>query len=341
MMENESGQGGGRQELINAAMLIVALVLASAAAVYLMTVMPGTSLKSELPLMDGELVSLSQRLREHVWTLAEEIGERHYGEMKNLNRAADYIYSQFQSYGYVPLEDRFGAKEYRNITVNLYGREKRNEVIVVGAHYDTVWLTPGADDNASGVAGLLEIARVLSGRHFARTIRFIAFTNEEEPFYGTANMGSGVSAKHSYESRENIVGMFSLEMIGFYSSEPRSQYYPGVIRHFYPKRGNFIAFVSNFSSRGFLRRAILHFRNQAAFPSEGLAAPERLVPDIRRSDNASYWYYGFPAVMITDTSNYRNQNYHNVGDVPRTLDYDSMARVVSGLTGMLQDLARD
>ena len=326
---------------MNIALLLVALVLSACAAVYLVIVMPGNTVKGGLPAFDDELVSLSQHLREHVWILAEEIGERNDGEIKKLNQAADYIYSQFQSYGYVPLETRFGRKEYRNITVNLYGREKRDEIIVIGAHYDTVWLTPGADDNASGVAGLLEIARVLSGQRFSRTIRFMAFTNEEEPFYGTDIMGSGVSAKYSYDHNENIIGMFSLEMIGYYSSEPNSQFYPGVIRHFYPRQGNFIAFVSNFRSRHFLHQAIFDFRKQGTFPSEGLTAPEWLVPDIRRSDNASYWYYGFPAVMITDTSNYRNRNYHSVGDVPRTLDYDSMARVVQGLTGMLKDLAQE
>lgn len=341
MMDREREPVRGKQVLINVSLLLAAIILSAGIAVYFIIVMPGNSMEGELPPLDDGLGSLRQRLKEHVWVLAEDIGERHDMELENLNRAADYIHAQFQSYGYVPLEERFGNRGYRNITVNLYGREQRDEIIVIGAHYDTVWLTPGADDNASGVAGLLEIARALSGQRFARTIRFIAFTNEEEPFYGTDNMGSGVSARHSYESGENIIGMFSLEMIGYYSSAPDSQFYPGVVRHFYPKQGNFIAFVSNFLSRSFLHRSILHFRNQAAFPSEGLAVPERLVPDIRRSDNASYWYNGFPAVMITDTSNYRNRNYHSTGDVARTLDYDSMARVVSGLAGMLKDLAQE
>ncbi len=153
-------------------------------------------------------------------------------------------------------------------------------------------------------------------------------------------MGSRVSARHSFERHENMVGMYALEMIGYYDDEPGSQRYPNVIRHFYPVRGNFIAFVANLRSRRFLHRSIVYFRSQSVFPSEGMAAPQWLVPDIRRSDHASYWHFGFPAVMITDTANYRNRHYHDVGDVHRTLDYHNMARVVSGLTNMLRDLAQ-
>jgi uncharacterized membrane protein len=301
--------------------------------------MPGPAMRGGLPPLSEQQQQLRDRLTRHVYVLAEEIGERNSENMPALQNAADYIAEQFRSFGYVPVIREFGGKRYRNISVELRGREKQDEVIVIGAHYDTVWLTPGADDNASGIAGLLEIARALAGRRFAKTLRFIAFCNEEEPFYGTDEMGSQLSAERSRNRGENIIAMFSLEMIGYYSDEPGSQRYPEAIRHFYPDRANFIAFVANLASRKMLHQAIARFREQAAFPSEGMVAPEWLVPDIRRSDNASYWKFNYPATMITDTSNYRNHRYHNVGDVPESLDYTSMARVVTGLIGMTAGMA--
>ena len=302
--------------------------------------MPGNSYTRQLPVADEALQLLNTRLAEHVWFLSEEIGERHYLKMASLNKAADYIEEQFKAAVYIPLSQIFGEKQYRNIVVDLYGGQRRDEIIVVGAHYDSVWMTPGADDNASAVAALLEIARALKNKKLSRTIRFIAFANEELPFYGTDEMGSRQAAKRSYDRNEHIVGMFSLEMLGYYSDEPDSQRYPRPLSYFYPDKANFIAFVSNLVSRGWLAESILAFRQRAEFPSEGLAVPEWLVPDIRRSDNAAFWEYGYPAIMITDTSNYRNRNYHNVGDVYHTLDYDRMARLVSGLTKMLETLAR-
>lgn len=301
--------------------------------------MPGRTIQGELPPLSKAQERLRDRLERHVHVLSEEIGERNSENMPALQRTADYIADQFRSFGYVPAIREFGEKSYRNISVEIQGREKRDEVIVIGAHYDTVWLTPGADDNASGVAGMLEIARALVGQHFTRTLRFIAFCNEEEPFYGTDEMGSQVSAQRSRGHGEKIVAMLSLEMIGYYSNEPASQRYPDLIRRLYPERANFIAFVANIESRKMLHQAIARFREQGVFPSEGMVAPEWLVPDIRRSDNASYWKYNYPAAMITDTSNYRNNRYHSVGDVYETLDYSSMARVVSGLSGMAGAMA--
>jgi hypothetical protein len=301
--------------------------------------MPGESHAGELPPADAALDSLRDRLRGHVTVLAGEIGERNRDNRDRLERAADYVERQFTDMGYLAAPDVFGDGQFRNLVVDLYGRELPGELLVVGAHYDTTWLTPGADDNASGVAGLLEIARALKDRALRRSVRLIAFVNEEEPTFGTEEMGSLVAAKRSFDRGENILGMLSLEMIGFYSDERRSQYYPKPVRHFYPRVGNFIGFVGNLRSRAFMHDFIREFRGRAAFPSEGLAAPEWLVPDIRRSDNYAYWAYGFPAVMVTDTSNFRNYHYHNAGDLPHTLDYERMARVVAGLTEAVAALA--
>ena len=317
---------------------IVLTVAGLAALLYYCIHMPGQSYSGALPPLTNEQLALQDRLQGHVQVLAGEIGERHKYLRSKLDQAADYITREFESMDLVPAPQVFDDG-FRNIVVDLYGRERRDEIIVVGAHYDTVTMTPGADDNASGIAGLLELARLLRDRPLRRSVRLIAFANEEWPFFGHDDMGSRVSARGSHDRQENVVGMFSLEMIGYFSSEPRSQWYPRSIRRFYPQQGNFIAFVSNLNSREWLMQGIASFRRHGQFPSEGMSAPEWLVRDIRRSDQSSYWAFGFPGVMITDTANFRNYGYHNVGDTVRSLDYDAMARVVDGIADMLTDLA--
>ena len=301
--------------------------------------MPGQSYQGSLPRPDTQLRETNERLRGHVRELAEKIGERNAWKPDNLLLAAQYIEDELTALGFVPKSEAVNDKGDRNILVDIYGSRYRDRIIVVGAHYDTVPMTPGADDNASGVAGLLEIARAFRDKKPRITLRLAAFVNEEQPFFGGDQMGSLFNARHSRERNENIIGMYSLEMIGFYSDARRSQYYPRPVRRFYPRTGNFIAFVGNLMSRNFLHQSIASFRQLARFPSQGLVAPQLLVPDIRRSDNAAFWFHGFPAVMITDTSNFRNWNYHNIGDKFDTLDYARMALVVEGLVGMLEAVA--
>lgn len=300
--------------------------------------MPGVSVAGPLPPLDANQEVLRERLRAHVQVLAEEIGERHHHQRRKLDAAADYVTAQWETMGLVPSQMVYG-EGFRNVVVDFYGRERRDEVIVVGAHYDTVTMTPGADDNASGVAGLLELGRRLQGAQLRRSVRLVAFANEEWPFFGRDEMGSRVAARQSRDRNENVVGMISLEMIGYYSADPRSQWYPRIIRRFYPDRGNFIAFVSDFTSRDLLVDAIGSFRRHARYPSEGMAAPQWLVRDVRRSDQSSYWASGYPGLMITDTANFRNYGYHNVGDTARTLDYEAMTRVVDGIAAMVAELA--
>ncbi|MDT8399970.1 MAG: M20/M25/M40 family metallo-hydrolase [Pseudomonadales bacterium] len=304
------------------------------------TSMPGQSLQGELPALSVEQQAVRERLQQHVQVLAADIGERHHNNMPALNRAADYIQQQLRALGYEPLIQQFGDKDYRNIVVEVPASGDSGEIIVIGAHYDS-WLTPGADDNASGVAVLLELARAFAGQSLPRTLRFVAFPNEERPFFGTEAMGSRVSAALARARGDRITAMFSLEMLGYYSSEAGSQHYPPVIDLRYPDTANFIAFIANVGSATVMRRAIAYFRGQSLFPAEGMAAPQWLVPDIRRSDNSAYWYYDYPAVMVTDTSNFRNPNYHSARDTVATLDYDSMARVLTGLRGMFQALASE
>ncbi len=291
---------------------------------------------------EDELVSLAARLRKHVEVLAVEIGDRHVSQgTARLNRTAEYVRHNFELYGYTVSELQYGdgARQFRNIYVELPGQTRMGEIIVMGAHYDTVAGSPGADDNSSGVAALLELAHMLKGAPIARTIRLIAFPNEEHPLGTTDMSGSVVSARESRAQNENIIGMFSLEMLGYYSREPNTQHFPEYVPPIFPDAANFIAFVSNIRSRNFLRKSLRHFRSQQLFPSEGLAVPEMLVPSIARSDNRSYWRSGFHAVMITDTAEFRNPHYHADSDLPDTLDYPSYARVVMALGGMLKALA--
>jgi len=308
--------------------------------VYMSVNMPGKTMSSALlPLSDAQK-ELSERLQKHVLKLAGDIGERHYGEVKAYNQAADYIVDIFKQNELVPYEDEFGDKlQYRNIIAEHYGTTLADEVIVVGAHYDTVWLSRGADDNASGVAVMLEIAKQLKKKQLNRTIRFVAFANEENPHFLTDNMGSLFHVKRADDRGNNIVSMISLEMLGYYSDEANSQNYPSPFSWFYPDKANFVAFVSDFKSRSILRKSIKYFREAEQFPSEGLTAPVLLVRNVQRSDHAAFWRYNIPAFMVTDTGAYRNYAYHNAKDVPETLDYDSMSRVTSGLISMVERLA--
>jgi Zn-dependent M28 family amino/carboxypeptidase len=199
---------------------------------------------------------------------------------------------------------------------------------VVGAHYDTVPGSPGADDNASGVAVLIELSRMVRG------VRFVAFANEEAPYFLTAEMGSFAYAR---DRASGVRAMFSLEMLGYYDDTPGSQRYPPPLGLFYPDRGNFIAFVADLSCMRLVRRAASEFRKNSAFPCEWLAAPS-LVPGLSWSDHWSFRKHGIPAVMVTDTAFYRYPHYHLPSDTPEKLDYERMARVTMGLARMLKEM---
>lgn len=317
------------------------LLLLSLYLFYKITVIHGPQAQAFIKGHDKLNTELQARLQQHVLTLAEEIGERHHSEKKSLDKAAQYIKQEFVKAGFEPTLQLFNESVYCNIIAEIAGNEKQNDIIIIGAHYDTVWLSPGADDNASGVAALLEIARALSGQHLARTVRLIAFTNEEQPFADTEEMGSKIYVRSLLDKDENIIAMFSLEMLGFYSDKKGSQRYPAVANLFYPDTASFIAFVSNLPSRSLLISAMANYSGKATVPAHGLAVPEFLVPDIRRSDHASFWDFGYPAVMITDTADYRNINYHTVGDVIGTLDFNRMAGVVAGLINTFELLANE
>lgn len=304
--------------------------------------MPGRSFQGPLPPLTPAQAELAERLRVHVETLAGQIGERNLFRYAALQKAENYIATSFKLPSLETHSHRFtvDSKEVRNIGVEIAGTDLEAEVVVVGAHYDSVRGSPGANDNATGVAALLELAHFLADRAPRRTVRIVAFVNEEPPFFTTDAMGSVRDARQAAERGENIVAMLSLETIGYYSDEPGSQRYPFPFSHFYPDTGNFIGFVGNLSSRSLVRRATESFRAHAPFPSEGLAAPGWLT-GIGWSDHWSYWKAGFPAIMVTDTALFRYTQYHTAADRPEVVDYERFARVVEGLFSVVEDLAQD
>ena len=209
----------------------------------------------------------------------------------------------------------------------------------MGAHYDSVQGAPGGNDNSSGVAAALELARALRDAKPARTLRFVFFVNEEPPFFDGMDMGSRRYALRSKQRKECIVAMFSLKTMGWYSDSPDSQRYPFPLSLFYPSTGDFIAFVANLGSRALLHESLGAFRRHAKFPSEGVAAPE-IIPGVGWSDHASFWEQGYPGVMVTDTAPFRYPYYHTGQDTPYKVNYERLARVVTGLEKMLRELTR-
>jgi hypothetical protein len=283
---------------------------------------------------------LAERLDCHVRVLAEEIGERNYRKHRELCQAADWIEGALSKLGFRPWRQEYSImnKRYFNISAEIQGLDRAGEIVQVGAHYDSVAGSPGADDNGSAVAALLELAGLCRGRLPGRTLRFTFFTNEESPFSFTRDMGSQVFAGSCRRRGEKIRAMLSLEMLGYYSDRPGSQKIPAPLRPFYPNRGDFIAFVGNLRSAGLVRRCLVSFRAWGRFPCHGAAVPA-IIPGVSWSDHWSFWRNGYRAAMVTDTAFYRNPHYHTRHDLPDTLKPDRMSLVVLGLEYVLFDLA--
>lgn len=317
------------------------LVLLAVLAVLWMTLMPGKSYRGALPAASEEDQKLAERLRREVAFLAGDIGERHLGRKGTLDVAASKIEAELAEMGFTPKRDAYvvDGNEVANIEVTRTGTEP-SEIVVVGAHYDSAPHAVGADDNASGVAALLELARALSRTPPARrTIRFVAFVNEEPPHFWNESMGSLHYATECRKRNDDIRAMISLETLGYFRDEPGTQKYPPIVSLLYPDRGDFVAFVGNTSSRSLVREAIGTFRSAVSFPSEGAALPG-FVAGVGWSDHWSFWQVGYPAVMVTDTAPFRNPNYHTPLDTPETLDYDRLARVTTGLVAVVDHLAQ-
>lgn len=280
------------------------------------------------------------RLEAHVRKLSIELSPRDESHIENLDRVAAYIKDEFSQTGATVSEQpyRVQGKSYRNV-IAQFGPDSA-ERIVVGAHYDTAGPLPGADDNASGVAGLIELARLLGQQSPPLRVELVAFTLEEPPYFGTTGMGSSVHAESLRKQNVSVRAMFSIEMIGYFSDAPGSQHFPAAIfGAMYPSTGNFIAVVGRLSDVSLVRRTKAAMRGAAPLPVYSINAPT-LVSGVDFSDQLNYWHAGYSAVMITDTAFFRNRNYHTAQDTFEKLDYKRMAMVVEGVYAAVIDLAR-
>jgi len=288
------------------------------------------------------LEGLEKDLKAHVRVLADDIGPRNVFNPKNLEEAFLYLRRFWEEMGYEVKVETFQAEGHtcRNAAVEIPSRSASDEIVVVGAHYDTVGYSPGANDNGSAVAGLLELSRLFKEVSPRPTLRFVAFVNEEPPFFKTHNMGSLVYAKGCRRRGEKIVAMVCLETIGYYRKEKGTQKYPFPLSACYPDTGDFLAVVGNLQSKPLVQSFARHFMEESDFPIQ-CAALFGLVPGIDWSDHWSFWEVGYPAIMLTDTALFRYPYYHTTEDTPDKLDYHSLARVTYGIHKALRGLAND
>lgn len=307
-----------------------------------MTVMPGRSHSGPLPVATPAQLALADALRAHVVALTPKGMTRSTYSPRGMAAAATYIRTRLLDAGYTDIRESFVERGARtpNFEVIVPGASRRQEIIVVGAHYDSFQGTPGADDNASGVAAVLELAARFRAAPRARTVRFLFFVNEEPPAFWTPAMGSYVYAAACRAAGDDVRAMLSIESIGYYDTTPGSQKYPAPLSSLYPDTGDFIGFVSNWGNRGLVRRCVDVFRRTTPFPSEGAALPGAL-PGVGWSDHWSFWEHDYPALMVTGTATFRNPHYHLITDTAEKLDYERTARVVEGLERVLIDLAEN
>jgi hypothetical protein len=322
------------------AVRLAVIPLVILAGIWFVTGMPGSSWSGPLPPLTDKERLIHDNLKHHVTELAGRIGERNVWRTGSMAAAASYIRAEFEAAGYEINIQSFPSRgeTLNNLEAVLPGHDAADEIIVVGAHYDSVAGSPGADDNASGVAALLELARLLAGTTLSRSVHFVAFANEEAPFFYGDEMGSNLYAARAQAQGKRIEAMLSLETMGYFTDQPGSQRYPFPFSLFYPDTGNFIGFVGNLASRALVRQAVGAFRASTPFPSDGVAAPSG-IEGIHWSDHWSFWEAGYPAIMVTDTAPFRYPHYHEATDMPEQLDYSGFARVTSGLVEVIGMLA--
>lgn len=280
------------------------------------------------------------RVEAHVLSLTTELSPRDESHVENLDRVAAYIKNEFSQTNALVSEQSYEVRgnTYRNV-IAQFGPETE-ELIVVGAHYDTAGPLPGADDNASGVAGLIELARLLGRQQPQLRVELVAFTLEEPPCFRTSNMGSSVHARSLRAGNKRVRAMLCLEMIGYFSDAPNSQRFPApAMSAFYPSTGNFIGVVGRLGDWSLVRQTKSAMRRASPLPVYSINAPG-FVTGVDFSDHLNYWDAGYRAVMITDTAFYRNRNYHTAADTAEQLDYRRIALVVEGVYAAVTELAK-
>lgn len=270
-------------------------------------------------------------VKKHLMVLTETPQFRNYKNIDQLNTIADYIQHNFKTYndstGYQ--EYKVGNETYKNVICS-FGTENKKRIII-GAHYDVCGDQDGADDNATGVTALLELARMLKGQKLNYRIDLVAYTLEEPPYFRTENMGSYIHAKYLKDNNIDVYGMASVEMIGYFKDEEKSQDYPlGIFSWVYGDKGDFITLVKKFGAGKFVRNFSKEFKDTNQIKTETFSAP-KFVSGTDYSDHLNYWKFGYSAVMITDTSFFRNKNYHQTTDTLETLDLQRMTQVIDGI----------
>ncbi len=318
---------------------IAAAVVATGAAVawFVMLRMPGERHAGPLPPIDADVAAIRAEVEADVRALATTIGERNVGRPRKLEAAARHVEAAFAACGLAPRRQTFDCRGVAcaNVVAEVPGGALRPEIVVVGAHYDSVTGCPGANDNATGAAALLALARRFAATKPVRTLRFVEFVNEEPPWFQTDDMGSVVYAKSCRDAGDDVRAMVSLETLGCYRDAPGSQKYPAPgLSMAYGTRGDFVAFVGDVASRALVREAVGVFRARCAFPSVGSALPS-WVPGVGWSDQWSFWRQGYRGVMVTDTAPFRYEWYHTAGDTPDKVDFERLARVTSGLVAVV------
>lgn len=298
--------------------------------------MPGSSYNGPTVPAGSSENQTETYLKKHIQVLAGDIGQRN--TEASLQKSVDYIKSSMASYGYETQEQEFevDGQKFKNLECTLKG--KTNDIILIGAHYDSVTGSMGADDNGSGVATVMELARLSAQKQFNKTLRFVFFCNEEPPYFASKEMGSYFYADRCVRNHDKINGLLVMETLGYYTDGANTQSYPANFTPGYPSTGNFLAFVGNQDSRQLTENCIGEFRKQCNFPSEGVAAPN-WVNGVDWSDQYWFWRNGMQAVMITDTAPYRYKHYHSMQDTPDKLTYPAFARVVVGLSKVVEHLA--
>jgi len=323
--------------------LVILLLLGGAVALVgrMLTSMPGLAFTGALPALTEEEADCAEALRDHVETIGRDIGARGRHAPDKLEAAEDYLTQRLRQAGLTPEAFRYesGGQGALDLVCEIPGTRARDEIVVVGAHYDSAARSPGADDNASGCAVLLEIAEALGGSAYERTLRFVLFSNGALPYAGTPASGARAYAKVAHERGEKIVLMISLDSLGSFRSAPKTQSVPFPLQACYPDRGDFVAFVGDLSSRTNLTRSVETFRKVARFPSEGLVLPA-WAPGFAATDDASFRAEGFPALRITDTGTWRHTHSGTISDTADRIDYEPMARVTLGLARMIAELVQ-
>ncbi|TVR35367.1 MAG: M20/M25/M40 family metallo-hydrolase [Balneolaceae bacterium] len=335
-----------RLPLISMAIILAGLILLfSVTFLTWWSFMPTSDQDYPKPELTAEQKTITIQLEEDVRYLADEIGERNMHRPGTMDSTAAWIERRFLEMEFSPVRHTYqlqrgvySGRSADNIIVEIEGTEKPNSIVIVGAHYDTVPHSPGANDNGSAVAALLSLAECFRDNPTEKTLRFVVFANEEPPFFKTEDMGSYAYARELQSRGENVTAMFSMDGLGSFSDEPGSQRYPlPGIGFIYPDKANFIGFVTRFSDMGLMKRSLKAFRKNAEISAEGVAMPG-IVPGVDWSDHWSFWQHDFPAFLVTDTLPFRDRYYHSPMDTPDKIDFERMTLVVEGLRYVIIEL---